>query len=76
MFLRYNPLAYRYPFDDIQNLTKYGIAFPRHATPIVKCFRCRCAYGETDICHVVDYKFGRFFCFIFAHSQLYLRYDP
>ena len=35
-----------------------------------------CAVLYTDICHVVDYKFGGFFCFIFAHSQLYLRYDP
>ena len=36
-------------FSALQNLTKYGIAFPRHATPIVKCFRRRCAYGDTMI---------------------------
>ncbi len=34
-------------FTALQNLTKDGIAFPRHATPIVKCFRRRCAYGDT-----------------------------
>ncbi len=34
-------------FTALLNLTKYGVAFPRHATPIVKCFRRRCAYGAT-----------------------------
>ncbi len=51
-------------FTALQNLTKDGIAFPRHATPIVKCFHRRCAYANivyTDISHVVDYKFGGFF---------------
>ena len=36
-------------FSALQNLTKYGIAFPRHATPVVKCFCRRCAYGDTMI---------------------------
>jgi hypothetical protein len=31
------------------NLTKAGIAFPRHAPSIAKCFRRRCAYGDTMI---------------------------
>ena len=79
-------------FTILLNLTKDGIAFPRHAPPIVKCLRRRCAYGDTMIklflkanlslqrkctyaikvytfiCHVVDYKFGGFFCLIFVHQ--------
>jgi hypothetical protein len=27
--------------------TKDGIAFPRHALPIVKCLRRSCSYGDT-----------------------------
>ena len=84
-------------FTTLLNLTKAGMAFPRHAPPIVKYLRRRCAYRDTVksfflkpyfqsqrhctyaidttavvVSHVVDYKFGGFFCFIFAHSQLYL----
>ena len=79
-------------FSALQNWTKDGIAFPRHALPIVKCLRRSCAYGDTMIklylkanlslqrkctyaikvytfiCHVVDYKFGGFFCLIFVHQ--------
>ncbi len=36
-------------FTALVNLTKYGIAFPRHATPIVKCLRRSCTYRDTMI---------------------------
>ncbi len=34
-------------FTTLLNLTKAGIAFSRHAPPIVKYLRRRCAYGDT-----------------------------
>jgi len=40
-------------------LTKYGIAFPRHAPPIVKYLRRRCAYGDTVLYCTVHFYLPR-----------------